>query len=222
VRPPGPIERLGQTSYGVDQRRRYFRAGPSRIGYGIDSSLRQIGLRRLIVHRLNSCAGHRFESGETIDPDDVCSLKQVGEVGARGNQFERCGLTLCSASSAILEQPAMRKPLWTTSIVPYGAHETVYIVVDGLGQRGTFRQQREVERTELETVVAELMSGQFNDPICVAAFNTLEHWSKDISVDVAREIQCRCDIDGSDIPQYLAGFIELHIGPTAQLTLHRA
>ena len=116
----------------------------------------------------------------------------------------------------------MRKAFWTTSIVPYGADETIYIVVDGLGQRGTFRQAREVERTELETVVAELLSGQFNDPICVAAFNTLEHWSKDISSDVAREIQCRCDIDGSGIPQHLAGFIELHIGRTAPFTLRRA
>ena len=115
----------------------------------------------------------------------------------------------------------MRKSISITSIVPYGADQTLYIVVDDLGQRGMFRLEREVERTELETVVADLMSGQFNDPICVAAFNTLEHWSKDISMDVAREIQCRCDIDGSDVPPYLAGFIELHIGPAAQSLLPR-
>jgi len=116
----------------------------------------------------------------------------------------------------------MGKLIWTTSIVPYGADETIYIVVDGLGQRGTFHQEREIERTELESVVADLLSGQFNDPICVAAFNTLEHWSKDISTDVAREIQCRCDMDSCDVPQYLAGFMELHIGPASQLALRRA
>jgi hypothetical protein len=118
--------------------------------------------------------------------------------------------------------PAMRKSISITSIVPYGADQTLYIVVDGLGERGTFRREREVERTELETVVADLMSGQFNDPICVAAFNTLEHWSRDISMDVAREIQCRCDMDSTDVPQYLAGFIELHIGPAAQSMLRSA
>jgi hypothetical protein len=102
----------------------------------------------------------------------------------------------------------MRKSVWTTSIVPYGADQTIYVVVDGLGQSGTFRQERSVERTDFEAVVADLMSGTFNDPIRVVAFNTLEHWSKDISIDVAQEIQCRCDIEGSGVPPYLAGFLE--------------
>jgi hypothetical protein len=107
----------------------------------------------------------------------------------------------------------MRKsPLCTSSMVPYGADQTIYVVMDSIGHRGTLDQQREVERTDLETVLTDLMSGQFNDPIRVVAFNTLEHWSKDVSLDVAREIECRCDIDGSDVPQYLAGFMELHVG----------
>jgi len=113
----------------------------------------------------------------------------------------------------------MRNSIWKDSTVPYGADETIYVVVDGLGQQGMFRRERQVERTEFEAVVADLMSGQFNDPICVAAFNTLEHWSKDISTDVALEIQCRCDMDGSDIPQYLASFMELYIGSADE---HRA
>jgi hypothetical protein len=108
----------------------------------------------------------------------------------------------------------MRKTPLTALIVPYGADQTVYVVMDGLGQRGMFHQGHEVERADLETVLSDLMAGHFNDPIRVVAFNTLEHWSEDFSMDVAREIQCRCDIDGSDVPQYLAGFMELHIGRT--------
>ena len=104
--------------------------------------------------------------------------------------------------------------------VPYGADETVFVVIENSGAPGSVH--REVERTDLETIVADLLAGQFADPIRVLAFNTLEHWSKDISGDVAREIQCRCDIDGSDVPSYLAGFIELHIGPTDQATLRWA
>ena len=109
----------------------------------------------------------------------------------------------------------MRPSKWKTSIVPYGADETLYIVVDDLGQLGACPMEREIERTEFESVVADLMSGQFNEPLYVAAFNTLEHWSKDISIDVAREIQCRCDMDSLDVPQYLASFVELHIGRPA-------
>jgi hypothetical protein len=36
------------------------------------------------------------------------------------------------------------------------------------------------------------MSGQFNDPIRVVAFNTLEHWSEDVTEYIAFEIQTRC------------------------------
>ena len=103
------------------------------------------------------------------------------------------------------------------SNVPYGADETVYIVVDGLGRQGKFGQQREVERTEFDSVVTDLMAGQFNDPIRVVAFNTLEHWSRDVSTDVTREIQCRCDIDGAHVPQYLEGFMELHVASAGQI-----
>ena len=88
--------------------------------------------------------------------------------------------------------------------VPYGADQTLYLVVEGSGQRG---MARETERADIETVIADLLSGRFNDPIEVVAFNTLEHWSDDLSKDIAREIRCRCDIDGHDVPVYLDEFV---------------
>ena len=88
--------------------------------------------------------------------------------------------------------------------VPYGADQTVYLVVEGSGPNGTARK---TERADIETVIADLLSGQFNDPIEVVAFNTLEHWSDDLSKDIAREIRCRCDIDGYDVPVYLDEFL---------------
>ena len=88
--------------------------------------------------------------------------------------------------------------------VPYGADQTLYLVVEGPGQHGI---ARETERADIETVIADLLSGRFNDPIEVVAFNTLEHWTDDVSKDVAREIRCRCDIEGHDVPVYLDEFV---------------
>jgi hypothetical protein len=88
--------------------------------------------------------------------------------------------------------------------VPYGADQTVYLVVEAPGQHGI---AREIERADIETVITDLLSGQFSDPIEVVAFNTLEHWSDDLSQDIAREIRCRCDIEGHDVPVYLDEFI---------------
>ena len=111
---------------------------------------------------------------------------------------------------------------WTPSIVPYGADQTVYLVVDSFGGLGTAYRETDVERTDLETVLTDLMSGQFNDPVRVVAFNTLEHWAQDVSKDVALEIQTRCDIDGQDVPENLRDFVESHAGPNRQLALRLA
>jgi hypothetical protein len=49
--------------------------------------------------------------------------------------------------------------------------------------------------------IAGLMSGQFNDPLRVVAFNTAERWAHDVSRDIALEIQTRCDINDHDVPE---------------------
>src|SRR5271155_3408776 len=118
----------------------------------------------------------------------------------------------------------MRMPRtgWTAKTVPYGADQTVYLVIDSFGQCGTVYRETEVERTDPETIITDLMSGQFNDPVRVVAFNTLEHWSQDVSEDIALEIQTRCDIDGLDVPETLRDFVDSHAGPDRQLALRLA
>jgi len=116
----------------------------------------------------------------------------------------------------------MRKSGRTSSIVPYGADQTIYLVIDTFGHAGSVYRETEVERTDLETVIADLMSGQFNDPTRVVAFNTLEHWSEDVSEDIAREIQTCCDIEGGGVPDHLQDFIERYGNHGRQLTLRLA
>src|SRR5258706_16190904 len=47
-------------------------------------------------------------------------------------------------------------------------------------------------RSRLETVVADLLDGQYSNPVRVVGFNTAEGWSRDVSEDVAREVRRRC------------------------------
>ena len=108
---------------------------------------------------------------------------------------------------------------WTPRIVPYGADQTVYLVIDRFGGLGTVYRETEVERADLETIITDLMSGQFNDPVRVVAFNTLEHWSEDVSGDIATEIQTRCDIEGVAVPEHIHDFVASLTGPTRQLAL---
>ena len=92
------------------------------------------------------------------------------------------------------------------STVPYGADQTLYLVMDTLGPRD-LKLQNPVERPDLDSVIADLMAARFSNPVGIFAFNTLEHWSADISKNVAEEIQCRCDIDGAPVPAYLEDFV---------------
>jgi hypothetical protein len=56
----------------------------------------------------------------------------------------------------------------------------------------------------------------------VVAFNTLEHWSDDVSSVVATEIQTRCDIEGIPVPDHIRDFVATHAGPNRQLALRLA
>ena len=107
---------------------------------------------------------------------------------------------------------------WSPRMVPYGADQTVYLVVDRF-RTGRVYRETEVERADVEAIINDFLTGQFNDPVRVIAFNTLEHWAQDVSRDIALEIQSRCDIDGHDVPETLRDFVDSYAGPDRQLTL---
>ena len=116
----------------------------------------------------------------------------------------------------------MPKTAWTRRNVPYGADQTVYLVIDSFPGLGTVYRETEIERTDLEIIIADLISGQFYDPVRVVAFNTLEHWSEDVTEYIAFEIRTRCDIEGVAVPEHIRDFVASYTGPDRQLTLRLA
>jgi hypothetical protein len=108
---------------------------------------------------------------------------------------------------------------WTPSIVPGGHDQTVYLVADDFVRIGRAWSEADYEGTDLETVLQDLMSGQYKNPIRVIAFNTAERWSEDVSEDVASEIRRRFDLQMCDVPSAIQNFIETHDGGRRQLAL---
>ena len=90
----------------------------------------------------------------------------------------------------------MRRTNWTPSIIPGGDDDTVYLVADDFGKLGRAWREADYEETDLEIVIQDLLSGQYNNPVRVIAFNTAERWSEDVSEDVAHELRRRCDLQG--------------------------
>jgi hypothetical protein len=111
--------------------------------------------------------------------------------------------------------------VWTPSIVPSGADQNIYLVVDDLGRHGRVWRETDAERTDLETVITDMLDGQYSSPVAVYGFNPGEGWSRDVSEDIAREIRRRCDPKGYDVPPALQDFVEDHEGPR-QFTLRLA
>ena len=99
---------------------------------------------------------------------------------------------------------------WTPSIVPNGDDHNVYLVLDDFGRNGMAWRETDVEATDFETIVADLLAGQYQSPVRVVGFNTSEGWSRDMSADVAHELRRRCREQMRDIPSFLQDFIDRH------------
>jgi hypothetical protein len=111
---------------------------------------------------------------------------------------------------------------WTPSVVPNIDDQNVYLVVDDFGRLGRAYRETDVEEADLETVINDLISGQYKDPIRVIAFNTVERWSEDVSEDVAHEVRRRCDLLGKELSPSIEAFVESYVGRARQLTLRLA
>jgi hypothetical protein len=101
----------------------------------------------------------------------------------------------------------MRK---SPSIVPGRETTTVYLVVDNLGRLGSVWREVDVEATDYETVFRDLLSDQCSNPVRIVSFNTAEGWSRDVSSEVAEDLQQRCDLENKILPESLKAFVESH------------
>lgn len=108
------------------------------------------------------------------------------------------------------------------TVVPPGEPPTIYLVEDDFGDIGRCYRETDSNQGDLETTITDLISGQYNDPVRVVAFNTSECWSADVSEDVAREIQRRFDLLYEDVPSHLQKFLDQHLGVEHQLSLRLA
>jgi hypothetical protein len=106
----------------------------------------------------------------------------------------------------------MRRSTWTPSIVPRDDDHSTYMVLDDLGRAGRIWPEADAEATDLDTVIADLLSGQYKNPVRVIGFNTAERWSEDVSADVAQELRRRCDQQQRDIPFFLQDFVDRYEG----------
>ena len=99
------------------------------------------------------------------------------------------------------------------SIVP-GNDQKVYLVLDDFGGMGCAWRETNVQDTDLESVIDDLLEGQYSNPVRIIGFNTMEGWSRDVSEDVADELRERCADHRRDLPFSVQEFVERCTGRT--------
>jgi hypothetical protein len=92
------------------------------------------------------------------------------------------------------------------SIVPLGADQDTYLVLGDFGRFGRAWCETDEENTDRERLIRDLMSGQYNHPLRIVAFNTAEGWARDVTADIADELRQRCS-DRDEVPASVQEFL---------------
>ena len=96
----------------------------------------------------------------------ACRLRRIDEqtLGVSTSPPIRTKLSLLMPNWAELR---MSRASWTPSIVPTDEDETVYLVADDFGKLGRAWREADYEATDLETVIQDLLTGQYRNPVRV-------------------------------------------------------
>jgi hypothetical protein len=94
------------------------------------------------------------------------------------------------------------------SIAPHSTQQDTYLVLDDFGGRlGRAWRETNEDRTDRETVIADLLAGEYSGPVRVIAFNTAEGWSRDVTMDIADEVRRRFTED-EEVSDSVLQFLE--------------
>jgi hypothetical protein len=93
------------------------------------------------------------------------------------------------------------------SIAPHEADQDTYLVLDDFGRIGCSWRETDVESADRESLIRDLVDGQYSKPMRIVAFNTTEGWARDVTMDIADELRRRYPEFG-EVPDSVLHFME--------------
>src|SRR5687768_3763563 len=99
---------------------------------------------------------------------------------------------------------------------------TVHLVLDDFGSLGRTYLETDEESADRETIVRNLLVGEYRKPVRIVAFNTAEFWSRDVSEDIAWEVVKRSVDSGSRLPDGTHDFVARYLGEQIALRAENA
>jgi hypothetical protein len=104
---------------------------------------------------------------------------------------------------------ALRRPLvmrTAPSIVP---DEDTYLVLDDFGRLGCSWRETDADSADRETLIRDLVNGEYSHPVRIVAFNTAQGWSRDVTIDIADELRRRY-VEFGEVPDSILAFMDDH------------
>ena len=94
--------------------------------------------------------------------------------------------------------------------MPDSFDRDIYLVLDDFGDRlGWAWPETDVADTDRATVIRHLLEGQYSSPVRIIAFNPAEGWSRDVTEDIANDLQDAWSRQ-AEIPEPIEEFIREH------------
>jgi hypothetical protein len=90
---------------------------------------------------------------------------------------------------------------------------TVYIVAEDFGDLGRAFRETDLAEADHDTIVHNMISGEYRNPLRVVAFNTVEGWSRDVSEEIAYDVLDRAYDADTTLSGGAKRFIDLHVTP---------
>ena len=93
---------------------------------------------------------------------------------------------------------------------------TAYIVVEDFGHLGRAFRETDLAEADPATIVRNMISGEYGDPLRVVAFNIVEGWSRDVSEEIAYDVLDRAYDPDTTLSAGAKRFIDRHVTPGAK------
>jgi hypothetical protein len=104
---------------------------------------------------------------------------------------------------------APHEPIYTYDV-------TVYIVLNDFGELGRAYVETDEAEADEATVVSDILSGVYSNPVRVIALNTAEGWSRDATEDIAHAVREQSRSEGH-LSKSAREFIERVLGQGAHV-----
>lgn len=94
---------------------------------------------------------------------------------------------------------------------------TVHIVLNDCGPLGRAFVETDEDEVDEDTIVENILNGQYSHPVRVIAFNTAEGRADDVTEDIAVAVLNRAQREHRSIGKVVRDFLERALGPHASI-----